>query len=78
MVTKQRVDYGKQIPALNSKGLRPDRISIGADMQTNTSPEFKGIKTPVPHLWRRLGETNTSPEFKGIKTPSASLGERGP
>ena len=36
--------------------------------QVNTSPEFKGIKTPGSELQSVRRQVNTSPEFKGIKT----------
>ena len=41
---------------------------IASRPQTNTSPEFKGIKTSLFDLVGWLAKTNTSPEFKGIKT----------
>ena len=43
-------------------------------MHSNTSPEFKGIKTLCWLPAGRRPDSNTSPEFKGIKTRIESPG----
>ena len=51
-----------QIPALNSKGLRPSLDgSLSAVRDSNTSPEFKGIKTFTAHVFNN---------FSGIQIPA--------